>query len=282
MIAKLVVWGRDREAARRRLAGALAGTEIVGLATNRNFLAALTAHPEFAAEKVDTGFIARHRAALVPSPASVPETVTGLAALGVILQRQREAAEEARRSADSFSPWHLARGWRLNDEGHHVVRLRDAVAGEIAVTVHFRGAGLVVDLPGGSLAAQGTLRGARLDAVLGGVRHQAVFLRQGDELTLVVAGYNHVLTLANPLAEAGDSAAGSGNLTAPMPGKIVALRVTAGATVKRGAPLLVLEAMKMEHTIAAPADGVVERLRYKVGDQVEEGAELVVFKAAEG
>jgi len=65
-----------------------------------------------------------------------------------------------------------------------------------------------------------------------------------------------------------------------MPGKIVALRVANGAEVKRGAPLLVLEAMKMEHTIAAPADGVVERLRYKVGDQVDEGAELVVFKPA--
>jgi 3-methylcrotonyl-CoA carboxylase alpha subunit len=281
MIAKLIVWDRDREAARRRLAGALAETEIVGLATNRSFLAALAAHPAFAGEEIDTGFIARHRAALVPPAAAVPDTALGLAAFAVILARQAEATEQAKRSPDPYSPWHRADGWRLNDDGHHVVRLRDAVAGERPVTVHFRPFGMELDLPAGAVTARGTLQGTRLDAVLGGVRHHATFLRRGDELTLVVAGHNHTVTLANPLAEAGNSAASSGGLTAPMPGKIAALRVEPGATVKRGAPLLVLEAMKMEHTIAAPADGVVERLRYKVGDQVEEGAELVVFKAAE-
>ena len=281
MIAKLIVWDRDREAARRRLAGALAETEIVGLSTNRNFLAALAAHSAFAGEEIDTGFIVRHRAALIPPAAAAPDTVIGLAALGVILARQAEAVEQAKRSPDPHSPWHRADGWRLNDDGHHVVRLRDAVAGERAVTVHFRAAGLELDLPGGSLSARGTLQGARLVATLGGAQHHAAFLRRGDELTLVIAGRNHSLTLANPLAEAGASAIAGGGLTAPMPGKIVALRVEPGATVKRGAPLLVLEAMKMEHTIAAPADGVVERLRYRVGDQVEEGAELVVFKAAE-
>jgi len=281
MIAKLIVWDRDRESARRRLVGALADTEIVGLSTNRSFLATLAAHPSFAGGEVDTGFIARHRTALVPPPAPAPETAIGLVALALMLTRQSQAQEEARRSSDPYSPWHLAGGWRLNDDAHHVLRLRDPVAGEIAVTVHFRGSGVLVDLPGASVMARGTLLGTRLDAMLGGVRHHATFLRRGDELTLVIAGHNHTLMLANPLAEAGDGAVGSGGLTAPMPGKIVALRVAAGAAVKRGAPLLVLEAMKMEHTIAAPADGVVERLRYKVGDQVEEGAELVAFKVAE-
>jgi len=281
MIAKLIVWDHDREAARHRLAAALSETEIVGLTTNRGFLATLAAHPAFAAAEVDTGFIARHRDDLVPAAAGAPAFVTGLAASGVILSRQVDAAGHAGRSSDPHSPWHLATGWRLNDDGHHVVRLRDAVAGETPVTLHFRRSGIELDLPGGSVTACGTLHEGRLDVVLGGVLHHATFLHRGDELTLVVAGHNHTLMLANPLAEAGDSAAGSGGLTAPMPGKIVALRVEPGAAVKRGAPLLVLEAMKMEHTIAAPADGVVERLRYKVGDQVEEGAELVSFKAAE-
>jgi 3-methylcrotonyl-CoA carboxylase alpha subunit len=89
-----------------------------------------------------------------------------------------------------------------------------------------------------------------------------------------------VFTLVDPTRAVDTTAADAGRLTAPMPGKIVAVHVKEGDPVKRGTPLLVLEAMKMEHTITAPADGVVERLRYKVGDQVEEGAELVGLKAA--
>jgi len=282
MIAKLIVWDRDREAARRRLAAALGETEIAGVVTNRAFLAALAAHPAFAAAEVDTGFIARHRADLMAAPAAVPETALAMAALGVLLARQAEAAAAAARSADPYGPWHQATGWRLNDDAHHVLRLRDSVAGEMAIAIHFRCHGFVVDLPSGSLDASGTLApDGRLDAVIGGVRRVAAFLRRGDELTLIADGRNHVLTLANPMAEAAETAIDGGRLTAPMPGKIVALRVAAGAAVKRGMPLLVLEAMKMEHTIAAPADGVVERLRYKVGDQVDEGAELVVFKVTE-
>ncbi len=280
MIAKLIVWDSDREAARRRLVAALAETEIAGLVTNRAFLAALAAHPAFAAGEVDTGFIARHRAALIPAAVRVPDEGLALAVLGFMLQRQAEAAAAGQRASDPYSPWHQASGWRLNDDAHHVLRLRDPVAGEIAVTAHFRPDGFLIDLPGGSLTVRGTLRHGVIEADLGEGKARAAFLRRGDELTVIADGRNHTLGLVNPLAEAGDSAADAGRLTAPMPGKIVALRVINGASVKRGAPLLVLEAMKMEHTIAAPADGIVERLRYKVGDQVDEGAELVVFKPA--
>jgi 3-methylcrotonyl-CoA carboxylase alpha subunit len=281
MIAKLIVWDCDREMARRRLVMALGETEIAGVTTNRTFLANLAAHPAFASAEIDTGFIARHRAELVPPPARVPDTVLALASLGTLLARQSEAATAAKISGDPHSPWHQASGWRLNDDAHHVLRLRDPVAGELAITTHFRRDGFVVDLPSGSVKAGGTLVDGRLDARVGGAKHTAAFVRRGDEVTLILGGRNHTLALANPIAEAADSALDGGRLTAPMPGKIVALRVAAGTAVKRGAPLLVLEAMKMEHTIAAPADGVVERLRYKVGDQVDEGAELVVFKAGE-
>jgi 3-methylcrotonyl-CoA carboxylase alpha subunit len=284
MIAKLVVWDRDREAARRQLVDALARTEIAGVATNLIFLSAVAGHAAFAAAEIDTGFIARHRGDLLAPRGPAPERVQALAALAVLLRRQREAAEAARRSTDPYSPWHVANGWRLNDDAHHVLRFRDPaepLAGEQAVTAHFRRRGFVLDLPSGALHASGTLTAdGRLMADLGGVQGAATVLRRGDELTIIVEGRNHVLELANPLAEAAAAEVDGGRLTAPMSGKIVALRVAAGAAVKRGAPLLVLEAMKMEHTITAPADGVVERLRYKVGDQVEEGAELVAFKPA--
>jgi 3-methylcrotonyl-CoA carboxylase alpha subunit len=102
-------------------------------------------------------------------------------------------------------------------------------------------------------------------------------VRRGDELTVVQAGRAHRLVLHRPLAEA-EHGGEDGRLTAPMPGKIVAVKVARGAKVKRGAALLVLEAMKMEHTISAPTDGTVAALRYGVGDQVEEGAALIEFK----
>ncbi len=287
MIAKLIVRGADRNAALTRLREALARCEIVGPATNLGFLAALAAHPAFAAAEIDTGFIGRHMDALVPKTRPAPDRVLACAALAAMLRRQHEAMAAARVSADPHSPWHLADGWRLNDDARHVLRLRDPglgpLAHEVSVAVHFRPQGFVVDLPGGPLAVRGALGpDGRLAADLAGTRATATIVRRGAELTVVLDGINHHLTLVDPMAEAQSVVVDSGRLTAPMPGKVVAVRVEPGQAVKRGAPLLVLEAMKMEHTITAPADGTVEKLHYAAGDQVEEGAELVGFKPAAG
>jgi 3-methylcrotonyl-CoA carboxylase alpha subunit len=278
MIAKLIVWDHDRPAALQRLQGALAATEVAGLTTNLAFLSAVAVHPAYGAGEIDTGFIGRHRGDLVVEHRPASDRVLALATLAVLLGRQRDAAADGKASADPYSPWHLATGWRLNDDAHHVLRLRDGAA-ELAVTAHFRRGGFTLDLPGGPLAVRGDLNGeGKLAADLGGVRVEATVLRHGDELTVLAEGHSHRLLVHNPIAEAGETAAGGGKLTAPMPGKIVAVKVAQGAKVKRGAPLLVLEAMKMEHTITAPADGTVEGLRFAAGDQVEEGVELIGFK----
>ncbi len=100
-------------------------------------------------------------------------------------------------------------------------------------------------------------------------------VRQGQSLTIFCDGAAERLELIDPLAAAEVSEVPSGRLTAPMPGRIVHLHVQQGARVKRGDTLLVLEAMKMEHSILAPADGIVESLDYAVGDLVEEGAALL-------
>jgi 3-methylcrotonyl-CoA carboxylase alpha subunit len=279
MIAKLVVWDRDRKAALNRLAQALAACEIVGLTTNVAFLRRVALHPAFAAGEVDTGFIARHRAELVPEAPPLSDRVLGLAALGILLLRQRHAEAEARASADPYSPWHRATGWRLNDDAYHVLRLRDG-GREFALTAHFRRDGFVLDLPGGTVSAHGTLDAeGRLSADLGGVSLRATIVPQGDDIVVLADGDSRRLSQFNPMQAAEAAEGGGGKLTAPMPGKVVAVKTESGAKVKRGAPLLVLEAMKMEHTIAAPADGTVESIRYRAGDQVDEGAELVVFKA---
>ncbi len=281
MIAKLIVWDHDRPAALRRLRTALADCEVAGLATNLTFLGSVAAHPAYAEAELDTGFIGRHRAELVPEHRPADDRTLALAALAVLLDRAAEAEAAARGSSDPYSPWHMVNGWRLNDYAHHVLRFRDPVAPsarEVAVTAHFRRNGFVFDLPGGALAVRGDrLDTTRIAAGLGGARLEATVVRRGDELTILQSGRAHRLVLHRPLAEA-ERAGDDGRLTAPMPGKIVAVKVTSGAKVKRGASLLVLEAMKMEHTISAPADGIVAAVRYRVGDQVEEGAALIEFK----
>jgi 3-methylcrotonyl-CoA carboxylase alpha subunit len=284
LIAKLIVHGPDRGAAVQRLRDALAQCAIVGPATNLGFLSTLAAHPAFAAADIDTGFIGRHMDQLVPAPQPAGDRVLAIAALAVMLQQREDTAAESRRSGDPFSPWGAMNGWRLGEDARHVLRLRDpARADPIALTVHLRRRDFGIDLPGGAVAARGTLGpDGRLSAEIDRTALGATIVRRGDELTVFHDGASHVLTLVNPMADMDAKAADTGRLTAPMPGKIVAVRVEAGAKVKRGTPLLVLEAMKMEHTIAAPADGTVERVCFAAGAQVNEGAELVVFKPADG
>jgi len=281
MIAKLIVWDRDREAARERLVAALGACEVAGVATNISFLRAVAAHPAFAAAEVDTGFIARHRDALLPPATPASDRVLALAVLALFLERARFAREAAARSGDPHSPWALADGWRMNDDNHHVLQFKDAER-ELAVTVHYRPQGYVIELPGGPIAARGTLEGeSDLSADLDGARVRARVVRQGRDLSVFADGASHGLRLVDPLAGAAELGADGGRLTAPMPGKIIQVLVEAGTEVARGAPLLILEAMKMEHTIAAPADGVVEKVNYGVGEQVAEGAELIAFQAVE-
>ncbi len=279
-IAKLIVWDEDRESAVRRLKAALAVTEVAGLATNADFLAAIVSHPAFAGANLDTGFIARHRDALLPPPEAASDTLLGLAALGVLLERRAEAGRQAAASADPYSPWAHCDGWRLNGEARDSLHLRGRES-DIAVPLIYRPRGYELFLPGGKIEARGALGAdGRLSATLGEVRRNAGFFRRGSELTLFFEGRSHRLTLIDPLpSDAPD--APIGGVTAPMPGVITALLVEAGAKVVKGQPLVIMEAMKMEHTLNAPAGGTVSQLRYAVGALVEEGAALVDFHAEE-
>ena len=282
MIAKLVVWDRDRAAALRRLRAALAATEVVGLTTNLAFLSALAAHPAFAAGEVDTGFIERHRAALLPPPEAPTRAVRALACLAEVLRREGEAAATAARSSDPHSPWFGTDGWRLNVETHRSL-LFLAGETELPATVHYRGAGLEIEIDGARVAAEGRLGAqGRLDARMDGRQLRATAVWQGDELTLIVDGAAWRLLLFDPLQGAAAEEAAVGSLMAPMPGKVVEIKVTPGTRVERGTALLILEAMKMEHSILAPATGLVSAIHFGEGDLVEEGAELIDFEVEAG
>jgi 3-methylcrotonyl-CoA carboxylase alpha subunit len=282
MIAKLIAWGEDRGAALRRMAQMLDATRVAGLATNRDFLHAVVTHPAFGKGDVHTGFIAEHRAALLPAADKVPDRVVALAALHAVLTNAAETAARAAASRDPFSPWHRSDGWRLNDDSWSHFRFAEG-GREFAVTVHYREGGYVFDLPGGSVTVGGTMAAdGTLSAKIGETVCHGAAARAGHELTIFEGGKSWRLAIVDPLAALADAEVATDSLTAPMPGKIIAVKVEPGAKVERGQALLVMEAMKMEHTIRAPADGVVEKIHYKVGEQVDEGVELIHFEADEG
>ncbi len=275
LLAKLIAWGEDRPAAVRRLAAALGETRVAGTVTNRDFLIRVLQHSAFAAGDVDTGFIARHRDALIPATSASP---AALAAAGLFIAREdaAAAAAAAARSGDPHSPWQRRDGWRLAGVEPQAVHVLDGAI-EHVLRIH-----------DGAVEIDGTRRAARLHGAgeglsleLDGVRRDVSIVRDQAALTVIDASDTCRLTQRDPLAPAAGEECVAGGLTAPMPGKVLAVLVTAGAAVARGQLLLLLEAMKMEHAITAPADGVVEAVHFAVGDLVEEGALLLAFAAAD-
>jgi 3-methylcrotonyl-CoA carboxylase alpha subunit len=279
MIAKLIAWDRDRAGAIRRLRRALADYEIVGVATNLAFLGNLAAHPAYEAAELDTGFIPRHGALLRPAAGAASTQVLAAAALYSLAERRQAVDAAAAASLDPWSPWSLADSWRLNGDGYQDLVFRDGDA-QLRLRAHpQRAGGVRLDLADGTTAmlAGSTDPDGLVRFTVDGVKSTARVVRLGDDLVVVQGGRNHRLQRVDPLTPARLEAGGDGRLTAPMPGRITQVHAAAGATVRRGAALLILEAMKMEHTITAPTDGRVETIRYAVGDLVEDGAELIVF-----
>jgi 3-methylcrotonyl-CoA carboxylase alpha subunit len=280
MIAKLIVWGEDRSAALARLRAALAGCEIAGVASNVEFLGRLAACTAFARAELDTGLIERSREELFPPRAPAPDEALAAVALAELLLEQANARERAGASGDPHSPWNEVDGWRMNEDSHHDFVFTEGEA-QYPVTVRFLAAGQRVAISGREYALEGEQLGEQMLLVhLDGRAFKARALREaGDWHVFVASGYRR-FALRDEL-HGMDVDAGGGSLAAPMPGKIVAVMVETGQKVGKGAPLVVLEAMKMEHTIAAPADGVVKEIHYAPGEQVLEGAELIAFEALE-
>ncbi len=288
MIAKLIVYGASRKAALARLASALAEFEIVGPSTNVEFLQRIASSVPFTTADLDTGLIERHHDALFSPPATTAQVVRDALALACAAQLAED--ESCVRSA---SPWAGLQHWRLNAGYRRVLSWR--------LNAHEASAD-------GSQAADAALDavfehdGRQATLELAGTRHRfdwrcgqdsheysisvdatrvagRVFV-DGDRFHVFCRGTAYVFERDNVLAHAAEEH-GGGRLTAPMPGKVIAVLVEAGARVEKGAPLLVMEAMKMEHTIAAPASGTVTEILYAVGDQVNDGAQLLLLEVGE-
>lgn len=267
MIAKLIVHGATREEALARLDLALAQTHIVGVATNVQFLRGILRTESFAQAKLDTALIERERSVLFDQePLGLP-----LAAAASIARTL--LAESATATADPFS---RRDGWQS-----HGIAIRPF---EFEFRGEPRGAELRYLHDGALVLRVGEVSGplvigrfptGGIELQFAGQRH-TLDVYEDKETAYVFAAHGATKIVAiDRLAHAGETHGEGGRLTAPMPGKVVSFAVKAGDKVSRGQPLAVMEAMKMEHTIAAPADGTVEELLYAPGDQVSEGSELL-------
>lgn len=275
MIAKLIVWDVDRDAALRRMSQALADCQVVGVTTNAGFLRRLVQTDSFANAKLDTALIEREQAALAVT-GDGEQALWELAAIAAVVSTPAAAADVR----DPHSPWQAQDGWRLGTPAARVVPLQQ---GERAHTLKVWTTADGWRVQCGDAAPKqvvGHADGQTLSVQMDERRWRLQLQRDGDQLYLFASDGQHRFTLHDPVGESEQASADAGSLLAPMPGRIVATLVAAGTQVKRGTPLVVLEAMKMEHTLQAPADGTVKGYRAKAGDQVGDGAVLVDFEAA--
>ncbi|HEX8540974.1 MAG TPA: acetyl/propionyl/methylcrotonyl-CoA carboxylase subunit alpha [Pseudomonas sp.] len=257
MLAKLIAWGETREEARLRLLSMLDEFVVGGVKTNLPFLRRIVGHPAFATTELDTDFIPRYQAQLLPAPAELSAEFWQAAAEAF---NQSTTARVNR--DDAHSPWAANNGLRLG------------LPSEIDLHLSCNGQQHVIKLRNGdTLLARRT--GEQLQVVTDGITRKHLALRRGDTLYLQWQGEVHAIKRLDPIAEAESSHGPQGGLTAPMNGSIVRVLVEVGERVEAGTQLVVLEAMKMEHSIRAAHAGVVTALYCNEGEMVSEGAVLV-------
>jgi 3-methylcrotonyl-CoA carboxylase alpha subunit len=277
MIAKLIVWDHTRELALQRMFQALSEYRIVGVANNVEFLSRLVASPAFLHADLDTGLIERERAFLFPEQSAVPRNVFMVAALATVLREEAVSQAAAARHPDPYSPWHLLDGWRLNSAFERRLIFRHG-NDETGVVVGYVRGHYELTLDGITTLARGELGpNSTLRVELAGLRLDATVVAAGERRHVFMNGRSYQLARVDPLYHGGEGQGLEGRLVAPMPGRVVAWLAKPGTDVEKNAPLLILEAMKMEHTITAPSAGRVEAFRFAVGEQVAEGVELVDF-----
>ncbi len=270
MVAKLIVHGDTREQALARMDQALSEFHIVGLQTNVQFLRHVVQSQSFATADLDTALIPREADVLFnQEKLGLPAAVA--AAIALTLEE-----EKSRETTDPFS---RTDGWCLHGSTQRRFEFEfhgESQAAQLA-RAHDGTLQLVLGASHLHLRYESTVKGLHL--ALDGQRWLLQTYRRGEVVHVFGAKGATQITEIDLLAHAGVAQHEGGRLTAPMPGKVVSFQVKAGDTVSRGQPLAVMEAMKMEHTIAAPADGVVAEILYAPGDQVLEGAELLTMAA---
>jgi len=327
MIAKLIVWGDDRNEAARRMRTALSCTALLGVKTNLAFLERVVRHPAFLAGDTDTGFIERYRAELLPPSSEVPDEALVAAACRVFLDERRAIADAPP------SPWNDTGGWRLNQPAlrrielkvdpppapSHVLSFADARGRGNHIAPSPLGEGRSPNAPSplgegrspnapsplgegrgeGRFVVDAVMHPGYADVTVEGRTHRVVLgpsqderlqialddetyfaqvARLGASLSAVTPQGRYDLELVDPFHYEPVDLLPDARLTALMPGRVVKVMAAAGDAVKKGQALMILEAMKMEHTILSPRDGVVERVAFGENELVPADAVLIAFR----
>jgi 3-methylcrotonyl-CoA carboxylase alpha subunit len=279
MVAKLIVHGSSREQALARLDTALAQTHIVGLATNVQFLRHVTTSHSFAQAQLDTALIPRESAVLFKQEKVGLQMATAAMVADMLVTEQAMARQA--NVHGWIDPWAQRDGWRSHGASNREFMLEFHGEPHTALFTRLHDGALQLTIDGNTAALRYTvLAGGALDVRYGDLRSSVHLYKKGEIAHVFSARGATQIIAIDALAHAGEVHAEAGRLTAPMPGKVVSFSVKAGDVVRRGQALAVMEAMKMEHTIAAPADGKVTELLYAPGDQVAEGAELLKLEVS--
>ena len=272
MIAKLIAWGSDREESARRLQEALAQTALLGVKTNLAFLERVVRHPAFLRGETDTAFIERHRTELLGRSAPPLEALVAACARVFLDERKQQAAAPP-------SPWNDITGWRLNQPSRREIELAPAGGEPILLQADMMRDHAIVHLAGKRHRfAVGAAEGDRLQLSLDDETCFARVLRDGNHLEVILPQGRYDLVRIDPFHYEPVDALPDARLTALMPGRVVKVMAAAGESVAKGQALLILEAMKMEHTIVSPREGVIERVAFAENDLVPADALLVTFR----
>jgi 3-methylcrotonyl-CoA carboxylase alpha subunit len=280
MLAKLIVWGPDRAQALRRTVEALGEFEIAGVTTNLGFLDLLLSHPQVARGEIDTGFIEREISALTMVAPTVAALDIAAAVVAVLAREQHEQLTFA--PASPPSPWDRADGWMIaGPRSRRLSFRRDEHRYD--VMLWYGRDGLSMEFNGTKDRLQFVPRdGDMVDLCLGTAPERASAIWSGRDLDLATPRGRIELAWIDPFVSDVGEAAAADRIVAPMPGTVTRILAEPGVDLPRGAPLIVLEAMKMEHTLRAPVAGHLKALKCAVGDVVQEGTELADFEPAAG
>lgn len=297
MLAKLVVWGEDRAAAQSRLREVLAQYQLAGMATNLPLLCRIAHHPDFEAGSFDNTFIESNQAVLIGDAKAAEDMLPVLASLGAMLSRACRSQARAALRRDPHSPWNATDSWRLNGELHEVLHFIEngeewtseiRRTGDGVYAVRIAAAGVSRDeirVSGRTLEWRELDPGRavvhRFEARISGRGIALTSVLHGAQLTFFIEGETYRLSSRDLAGGFTEEAASAGAVLTPMPGQIIEVLVCEGDRVEKGQPLVVLEAMKMEHSVRAESCAIVETLNVALGDQVEEGSTLLVLAASE-
>ncbi|GAA0360120.1 acetyl/propionyl/methylcrotonyl-CoA carboxylase subunit alpha [Bowmanella denitrificans] len=288
MIAKLIVWDEDRPKALRRLVKALSEYRVRGVTTNIDFLYNLANTKAFKQAQLDTGFIDKHQSEIFIKDKGDIASLLPLAALYLVLNQEHRQLSLTQNSQDPFSPWQSLSAWRANEshEQQLDIQIHDTLHQVKVLQLNTAAQSLYqISGEGFTVQCQGHIEGDMLTAIIDGHRQKVTFSSQGadDEEGCSLYTQHSALHFRHILPDLGllDGDAHGTGLTAPMNGTIVNLMVKPGEQVSKGQVLVIMEAMKMEHSLKAPSAGKVVEFFYQPGELVDGGAELVNFEASE-